>query len=401
MSGFTSGGESFDRIFMTDYEIVDQFVGSGLRTFGQNNVGQLGDGTTTARSSPVTTAGAGTNWKQVVAGSTDGAATNSTTAGIKTDGTLWTWGSSLNGALGDNTTTNRSSPGTTAGAGTNWKQVAIGYATSLNVNARGAHVLAIKTDGTLWTWGNNFEGQLGDGTTTSRSSPGTTAGGGTNWKQVALTCGLRFTAAIKTDGTLWTWGRNDLGALGDSTITPRSSPGQTAGLNANWKQVACGYAYTAAVKTDGTLWTWGDNGSGQLGTNTTTARSSPGQTAGLNANWKQVTCGAFHTAAVKTDGTLWTWGGNSFGNLGDGTTTGRSSPGTTAGGGTNWKQTATGIHHTAAVKTDGTLWTWGRNNSGQLGDNTITNRSSPGTTVSNSDWKQISCGTYYTAAIEQ
>ena len=317
-----------------------------LWTWGVNNFGQLGDGTTTSRSSPGTVAGGGTNWSQVT--------TNSYTsvigvvAAIKTDGTLWTWGANFSGALGNNTTINRSSPGTTAGGGTNWKQVSAGgyYST----------MTAIKTDGTLWTWGNNITGQLGDGTTTTRSSPGTTAGGGTNWSQVSVGQIIPNVAAIKTDGTLWTWGYNQTyGGLGDGTTIDRSSPGTVAGGGTNWSQVSSGGYCMAAIKTDGTLWTWGSNVTGQLGDNTTINRSSPGTVAGGGTNWSRVGAAQFsdmgNMAALKTDGTLWTWGSNISGQLGDGTTIDRSSPGTVAGGGTNWSQISVGIATTAAIQT--------------------------------------------------
>jgi alpha-tubulin suppressor-like RCC1 family protein len=304
------------------------------------------------------------------------------------DGTLWTWGWNLSGQLGDNTTSTRSSPVTTAGGGTNWRQVAGGY----------NHTAAIKTDGTLWTCGYNYNGQLGDNTTSTRSSPVTTVAGGTNWRQVAG--GGSHAAAIKTDGTLWTWGYNVFGHLGDNTTSSRLSPVTTAGGGTNWRQVACGYHHTAAVKTDGTLWTWGVNNYGQLGDNTLTDRSSPVTTVAGGTNWKQVAGGFYHTAAVKTDGTLWTWGRNNNGQLGDNTTSTRSSPVTTVAGGTNWRQVAGGGSRTAAIKTDGTLWTWGRNNYGQLGDNTLTDRSSPVTTVAGgTNWKQVASGSDHTAAI--
>ena len=358
------------------------FSDGGLYTWGYGDtVGMLGDGTTTSRSSPGSTAGGlGLNWKQVSGG---GTASNHMAA-IKTDGTLWTWGYGTSGALGDGTTTARSSPVTTAGGGTNWKQVSVGD----------GFMGAVKTDGTLWTWGDNTAGQLGTNNTTSRSSPGTTVGGGTNWNLVAV--GIKVSAAVKTDGTLWTWGQNLDGQLGTGNTTARSSPGTTAGGGTNWKQASCSYAHVAAVKTDGTLWTWGYNNSGQLGTGNTTARSSPGTTAGGGTNWKQVALAQgnlnWRGVAIKTDGTLWTWGTNGFGGLGDGTTTNRSSPGTTAGGGTNWKQVDSAYDMTVAVKTDGTLWTWGRGTSGQLGDGTVTSRSSPGTIAGGgTNWKQVAC----------
>jgi alpha-tubulin suppressor-like RCC1 family protein len=378
-SGFNYNGEDFDRVFMTDYEIVDRFVGATLWAWGSAGSGGLGDNSITEKSSPVTTSGGGTNWQQV-AGSI---ASGGTTMGcaIKTDGTLWTWGDAAFGRSGNSSTIDRSSPGTTSGGGNNWKQTACGY----------LHTAAVKTDGTLWTWGYNGFGNLGDGTTTNRSSPGTTAGGGANWKQVALSgSAATFSAAVKTDGTLWTWGRNADGQLGTNLNPDRSSPGTTSGGGTNWNFIACGLDMMAGIKTDGTLWTWGRGQNGQLGTGSTANRSSPGTTAGGGTNWKQVACAYFYNAAVKTDGTLWTWGYNQRGNLGTGNTTSRSSPGTTAGGGTNWKRVSCGSTTTAAVKTDGTLWTWGSNNLGALGDGTTTSRSSPGTTLgSGTIWKEI------------
>jgi alpha-tubulin suppressor-like RCC1 family protein len=201
-------------------------------------------------------------------------------------------------------------------------------------------------------------------------------------------------------GTLWTWGLNSNGQLGDNTITNKRTPVTTFSGGTNWKQISGGAYHTAAIKTDGTLWTWGYNFYGQLGDNTTTDRSTPVTTFSGGTNWKQVDCGNGHTAAIKTDGTLWTWGYNSNGQLGDNTTTTRSTPVTTFSGGTNWKQVSGGEVHTAAIKTDGTLWTWGYNSNGQLGDNTITNKRTPVTTFSGgANWKQVSGGGDLTAAI--
>ena len=366
-------------------QIANQLITPELWTWGRNTNGQLGDNTITDRYTPVTTSAGGANWKQVACGSFH-------TAAIKTDGTLWTWGNNNGyGQLGDNTVTNRSTPVTTFVGGTNWKQVVGGY----------KHTAAIKTDGTLWTWGNNTNGQLGDNTIINRSTPVTTFAGGTNWKQVAG--GGYHTTAIKTDGTLWTWGRNSDGQLGDNTVTNRSTPVTTFVGGTNWKQVSGGYKHTAAIKTDGTLWTWGLNSDGQLGiNNTTTARSTPVTTFAGGTNWKQVAGGYGHTAAIKTDGTLWTWGSNDNGQLGDNTSgTNRSTPVTTFSGGTNWKQVAGGSFHTAAIKTDGTLWTWGRNSYGQLADNTTTYRSIPvQTSAGGTNWKQVSGGRFHTVAIK-
>jgi alpha-tubulin suppressor-like RCC1 family protein len=360
---------------MTVYpQIAANMITPELWTWGTGTSGQLGNNTATNRTTPVTTFAGGTNWKQVAGGF-------SHTAAIKTDGTLWTWGYNTNGQLGDNAVISRSTPVTTFAGGTNWKQVSGGE----------NHTAAIKTDGTLWTWGFNGYGQIGDNTATNRSTPVTTFAGGTNWKQVA--CGNNHTAAIKTDGTLWTWGGNSFGRLGDNTAVNRSTPVTTFAGGTNWKQVSCGGNHTAAIKTDGTLWIWGNNASGQLGDNTATNRSTPVTTFAGGTNWKQVAGGDNHTAAIKTDGTLWTWGFNGYGQIGDNTATNRTTPVTTFAGGTNWKQVAGGRRYTAAIKTDGTLWTWGRGTEGQLGDNTITNRSIPVTTFAGgTNWKQVTSG---------
>ena len=382
MANFGSPDGDLGNIFITDYAMIDRFAMTGsLWAWGLNFAGQLGDNTTVAKSSPVQTIAGGTNWKQVSCGGF--------TSAIKTDGTLWTWGYNSFGQLGDNTTAWRSSPVQTISAGTNWKQVACGV----------YHTSAIKTDGSLWTWGYNPYGQLGDNTTVDKSSPVQTVAGGTNWKQVA--CGYYHTSAIKTDGSLWTWGNNNYGQLGDNTNTAKSSPVQTISAGTNWKQIACGGYHTTAIKTDGTLWTWGYNSQGQLGDNTTAWRSSPVQTIAGGTNWKQVACGSGHTSAIKTDGTLWTWGYNGYGQLGDNTIVSKSSPVQTIAGGTNWKQVACGSNHTSAIKTDGTLWTWGYNYSGQLGDNTQVNKSSPVQTISaGTNWKQVACGGEHTSAIK-
>ena len=308
---------------------------------------------------------------------------------------LMMWGANANGQLGDNTVTKSSSPIQTVAWGANWKQASCGY----------YHVAAIKTDGTLWCWGDNAPyGHLGDNTITKRSSPVQTIAFGTNWKQVA--CGRIHTAAIKTDGTLWCWGFNYSGGLGDNTSTSRSSPVQTIAFGTNWKQVAAGpqanYNCTvAAIKNDGTLWTWGNGGYGSLGDNTIVSKSSPVQTVTFGTNWKQVSASADHIAAIKTDGTLWCWGSNGYGKFGDNTTASKSSPVQTIAYGTNWKQVSAGRTHTAAIKTDGTLWCWGGNSDGGLGDNTAVNKSSPVQTILyGNNWKQVSVFFGNTAAIK-
>ena len=301
---------------------------------------------------------------------------------------LWGWGLNGNGQLGNNIQGANSSPIQTIAGGTNWKYVFCGN----------QHVTSIKTDGTLWTWGYNGFGQLGDNTAVDKSSPVQVTGGGTNWKQVS--CGYYHTAAIKTDGTLWIWGYNLYGQLGDNTAVNKSSPVTTSITGSTWVDIASGRYHTIAIKTDGTLWTWGYNFSGQLGLNDTTSRSTPVQEVTGGTNWKQVSSGVFYTAAIKKDGTLWSWGNNGNGQLGINSTANTSTPVQTVAGGTNWKQLSCGGFYTAAIKTDGTLWLWGNNGNGQLGDNTIVTRSTPvQVTGGGTNWIHVACGGAHTFTI--
>jgi len=379
---FISPAGDLERMFVDDYEMIDQYAKTGSLWLwgGTNTNGQLGVNANgnPRRSSPVQTISGGTNWKSVALASSQ----NVHQAAIKTDGTLWLWGGIGVGELGNNAQTSRSSPVQTVSGGTNWKQVTVGYFSTA----------ALKTDGTLWTWGYNVDGQLGNNTTASKSSPIQTISGGTNWKQVSL--GNYHIGAIKTDGTLWMWGNgNGQGSLGSSNNLV-SSPIQTVSSGTNWKSVSCGANVTGAIKTDGTLWTWGSNGSGELGDNTITNRSSPVQTVAAGNNWKQVSMSQSCCSAIKTDGTLWSWGTGDAGSLGDNTILAKSSPVQTVSGGTNWKQVARGWKGAVAIKTDGTLWTWGNNSTGQLGNSTggaSTDKSSPVQTVAGgTNWKQVS-----------
>ncbi len=383
-------------MFLTTTEAVDCFTGKELWIWGTNYCGALGNNisSTAPSPSPIQTISAGNTWKNVSVGGTQVLLVISpTVAAVKTDGSLWLWGSGANGILGNNSIINRSSPVQTVSSGTDWKEVSVGV----------CHTAAIKTDGTLWLWGSNTCGILGDNTVTAKSSPVQTVSGGTNWKQVSA--GGFHTTAIKTDGSLWAWGFGGLvGVIGDNTTLSRSSPVQTISGGNDWKQVSAGNLHIAAIKTDGTLWTWGSNAAGQLGDNSPTSRSSPGQTVSGGVNWRYVSAGGSSTGAVKTDGTLWMWGCNFYGGLGTNNTTNSSSPVQTIAGGTNWRVISlnnSAYGSTSSIKTDGTLWNWGRNIFGQLGNNAFLNRSSPVQTVSGgTSWKHTSAG-FSAAAIKE
>ena len=302
---------------------------------------------------------------------------------------LWTWSYNYNGQLGTNNRIARSSPVQTVSSGTNWRSVAVGC----------LHSAAIKTDGTLWGWGDNYDGSLATNNRIDRSSPVQTVSGGTNWCSIS-TAGSTV-SALKTDGTLWLWGCNYYGQLGNNNRIFRSSPVQTVSAGTNWRSTSSSYRNTAAIKSDGTLWIWGDNYNGNLGTNNVIIRSSPVQTVSGGTNWCSVSLGCQHSAAIKTDGTLWAWGIGLHGSLGTNEDISRSSPVQTVSGGTNWHSVSLGCQHSAAIKTDGTLWVWGHNNEGQLGVNDTSNRSSPVQTVSGgTNWRSVSPKAYNTASIK-
>jgi len=363
--------------------IANQFITPEFWIWGAGADGRLGTNDTTDRLTPVTTFAGGANWKQISKGFEH-------TSAIKTDGTLWIWGRGSGGQLGVNDTTDRNTPVTTFIGENNWKQVSSnGYLFSS----------AIKTDGTLWVWGDGVDGRLGNNSSSVSLTPVTTFSGGNDWKQVSST--RNQSAAIKTNGTLWTWGANEFGQLGTNDTTNKNSPVTTFVGGTDWKQVSVGGFHIAAIKTDGTLWTWGIGASGRLGTNDTIDRSTPVTTFIGGTNWKQVSGGGFHTTAIKTDGTLWTWGSGLNSQLGTNNTTTRSTPVTTFVGGTNWKQVSGGDIHTAAIKTDGTLWTWGDGGNGRLGNNDTTQRNTPVTTFAGgTNWKSVSAGRNYTVAIK-
>jgi alpha-tubulin suppressor-like RCC1 family protein len=304
---------------------------------------------------------------------------------------LWNWGVNGAGQLGTNDITTRNAPVTTFAGGTTWKQISAG-----SFNDGSGKMGAIKTDGTLWTWGFGAEGALGNGVLANRSTPVTTFAGGTNWKQVSA--GGLHMAAIKTDGSLWLWGRNNQGQLAiNTTAADRNTPVTTFAGGSNWKQVSAGRSHNAAIKTDGSLWVWGEGAHGRLGNNNTANISTPVTTFAGGNDWKQVSCGYNHTAAIKTDGSLWTWGRNTLGQLGNNTygdAQNRTTPVTTFVGGNNWKSVSAGVGDnstTAAIKTDGSLWVWGYGR--HIGINDTNDRSIPVTTFSGGNtWKQVSPG---------
>ena len=234
------------------------------------------------------------------------------------------------------------------------------------------HTVALKQDGTVWTWGLNASGQLGDGTqfnhrTTPAPVPGLSG-------VAVIVAGYDHTLALKQDGTVWAWGNNSYGQVGDGTTVDRTTPVQVPGLS-GVVALAAGYRHSLARRPDGTVWAWGGNFSGQLGDGTTIDRGTPAPVPGLTG-LVAVVARARHSLALKQDGTIWAWGRNHLGQLGDGTSTNRSTPVQVAGL-TGVASIAAGELHTVALKPDGTVWAWGGNVLGQLGDGTAAHQFTP------------------------
>ena len=295
---------------------------------------------------------------------------SSHTAVIKTDGSLWTWGNNDYGQLGDGTTEDRYTP---VKIMDDIAAVSVGY----------DHTTVIKADGSFWAWGNNDYGQLGDGTTEDRYTPVKIME-----NISAVSAGASYTAVIKADGSLWGWGNNNYGQLGDGTTESRHVPVKIMdGVSA----VSLGSSHTAAIKMDGSLWMWGYNWNGQLGNGTTENQYTPIK---IMDNVSAVSVVEGCTAAIRIDGSLWMWGVNTFGSLGDGTMERRSTPVKIMD---NVVAVSTGLHHTAAIKNDDSLWMWGYNGKGQLGDGTYENKLIPVKVKDNV--VAVSAGQYYTAAM--
>jgi len=347
-----------------------------LWLWGDNSAGQIGDGGETDRSSPVQTITLGSTWKSIKSG-------RNFTVALKDDGSLWTWGDGSDGALGNLTTNDVSSPVHIA-QGKTWKSIG-GCSKTEDSTA-----CAIDSSNKLHTWGENNEGQLGHNDVVDRSSP--TQMGTKNWSSASIN--TFHGAAIDTAKKLFLWGSNYNGQLGLNDDVNRSSPVQLG--NDNWNMISTGYNYTLGIKSNGTLWGWGANDVGQLGLGNIVFYSSPVQ-IGNASDWKFVEAGIGHSAAIKNDDSLYIWGYNDVGQLGQNDTTDTSSPVQVSG---SWDEVSCGYEYTVALRSDNTVWAWGYNTEGQLGDDTVADKSSPVQIYGQaSGWKAVSAGLEHTVAL--
>lgn len=305
---------------------------------------------------------------------------------LKSDGTLWGWGNNNNSEL-NNTTPYPFIEQTPIqlGTDTNWQKTASGT----------NNTFAIKTNGTLWARGANSRGSLGIGTT-AIYSPVYLQIGTASWKEISSASG--HTVGIQTNGTLWAWGRNDYNQVGNNTCCSDVLAPVQISTDTDWAKIDTSiWGFTMALKTNGTLWGWGKN-QGAFGDSMTTNLPVPTQLS-TDIDWTEISTLSEQILMLKNNGTLWVFGGGGSGELGLG-----SGVSTTLAplqlGTDTWKSVAGGFFTSFAVKTDGTLWAWGRNDEGQLGLGDTTNRNIPTQIGTDSNWTKVICGADHTIAIK-
>lgn len=330
-------------------------VSGRLYCWGRDDNGQLGDGgTNTDQPTPVEVAGGVTDWVAVSSGYAHTCARTGT-------GRLYCWGSDENGQLGDDEAlADQGGPVEVIGGATDWRGLSAGY----------GHTCARKSTGRLYCWGDDLTGQVGDDATLAdRHTPAEVAGGATDW--AAVDGGGFHTCARKTTGQLFCWGADSSGGLGDGGAnTDQPTPVGVAGGGTQWKVVTAGRLHTCARKANGRLFCWGQNVYGQLGDNgVPTAQSTPTQVAGGSTGWTTTAAGDRHSCARKATGRLFCWGGDVYGQVGDGgADTDRPTPVRIASNSTTWTTVSSSGYHTCARKSNGRLFCWGLDSDGQLGD---------------------------------
>jgi alpha-tubulin suppressor-like RCC1 family protein len=356
-SGAVAAGASFSLVLDTS---------GNVWSWGANDVGQLGDGSIVPRPYPAPVVG--------IAGVAALAAGGKHAHALIADGTVWAWGSNDQGQLGEQGPTLEISPVRVTGV-----------ADVVAVAAGGGHSIALKADGTVWSWGANDFGQLGDGGTSASSVPIRVNG---LPPVVAIAGGLRHSLAVAASGALWTWGANDTAQLGTGNHTEQHTPVQITTLP-SVAAVSGGASHSLALKTDGTTWSWGSNSNGQLGDTSGQDQSSPVQAGLVDCDEgncppplpsvNRIAGGGLHSLALDGTGSVWAWGANDHGQLGVGSFDEAVAP--TPAGGTseiaNIIRISAGTSHSVALASDGSVWAWGRNSSGQVGDGTGQDRNEP------------------------
>jgi alpha-tubulin suppressor-like RCC1 family protein len=367
IQGMSGNGFNFSGVFNGRVSTTSHTVyvrnDGTVWAWGKNSNGQLGNNSTTDSPIPLQVSG--------LSGMTAIAAGNNFTVALKNDGTVWAWGINSNGQLGDGTTTEHHTP------------VQVSLLSGVTAIAVGDNFsVALKNDGTVWTWGGNSNGQLGNGTTTDSNVPVQAGVGSGLSNAIGVAAGYNHTVALINGGTVRAWGGNSNGQLGNGTNGPGTDtnvPVVVSGSN-SVMAIAAGNAFTIVlqnVNLDSKVWACGSNNNGQLGNNSTTDSNVPVQVSGMSSTGAiGIAAGYDHAVVMKTDGTVWAWGNNSNGQLGDGNTTGSVTP-VQVSGMSAVAAVAAGQKDTVALKNDGTVWAWGSNSNGQLGNNSTTDSNIP------------------------
>lgn len=329
----------------------------GARCWGSNSFGKLGVGPAGDQTTPVPVSGLSSGVAAIAAG------TNHTCA-LTESGAVLCWGANGFGELGDGTTIDRNVPVAVSGLSGGVKAIAAG----------GYHSCAVLTTGAVRCWGRNVYGAIGDGTTTDRHGPVAVAGLA---DIQAVTTGLFHSCAMTDTGAASCWGSNSRGQIGDGTTTDRYRPVPVSGLSSGVADIVAGRGHTCAVTGTGAARCWGYNNMGQIGDGTTTERHAPVLVSGLTSGVTAVTGGDYHSCAVIGNGDARCWGYNGVGNLGDGTIVNRETPVAVSPGASGAVDIVAGSNHTCALTKTGAARCWGYNNSGQIGDGTITDRETP------------------------
>ncbi len=394
-----------------------------LWSWGLNTYGALGLGTSISESLSPSRVGSDNDWSKIMV-------TASYSLGLKSDGSLWAWGYN-NGQLGLGAPSTPVYTPTQVGTDMDWQ----------TISAANTHVLAIKQNGDLYSWGSNSYGQLGRGRSSASAFTPALLDDQADWTQVfalgensfarrsdgswyawglneraqfgngctnqriapriivpastrafsAVTCSSNFNnryLAIASDGTLWAWGDNSSGALGVGDTSHRYQVTQV-GSASNWRSLSAGVMGTFAINSAGELYAWGENSQGYLGLGGPYEDKYQPTRLGTANNWQLIASGGTHTLGLQNDGSLWVWGTENYGALGNGTNGQISTP-ERLGSQTGWTWIAASSDSSYAIQ-NGALYAWGNNNSGQLGDNSTTNRDSPVRVGNDSDWVKVLC----------
>lgn len=332
--------------------------------WGYNTSGQLGINSTSQQNAPALVNGGYTDWVVLDAGGWF-------TCGVRANGTLWCWGEALNGKLGlGSTSPNRTTP-QQVGTGTDWTMVSAGV----------EHACGIR-GGVAYCWGDGPSGQIGNGGTTDQTSPALVSGGFSDWTKI--TAGEAVSCGIRGSGIAYCWGAAAEGKLGNGTTTPnQNTPQLVSGGFTDWVDIRAGRLTVCGVRANGRGYCWGDGSLGQIGSGGTADQNVPtemkdGGFGNPYTDWVKIESYYNHTCGIRSagGGTLYCWGTNGNGQLGQGNTTASIFPTIVTGGYTGWTDFSTGGYYSCGIY-GGVSRCWGLNTNGWLGDNSTSQRTSP------------------------